>query len=475
MDYDLPTAISGTALTTTGLTLMLALFFAFHRRAPGAVWWLVANAMLALSMNLYRLRANSWFDERTESTGFVLLTIGLPGLLLGLAGLMITRGFREVLGLAGFSRLIAGATVVYLGTFAWLTLGQPSLGLRTIVLALFLAGAAVYTAVLLLRHAGTGLRLIGRILAGIWIVIALSYTKRIYDVSGEVLAGVTESAVLAGKEGFLFASVVTALWTMSAVLLSLQRERILAQDRIDEQMQAERQEALRDQRAQISRDLHDTLSGTTATIHLLAQAGLEDGNAEAALASIERLAGEANGEVRSILNKLSHPDTSRALWAAELRLNATHLAEAAGLHLHWECAGMDEEPIGDPLASVNLLRALKEAFQNAVRHAGAENLWFSCTADQGSLKIVLADDGCGLPADPPSGRGLPNLATRTEELGGTLALTNTPGLQLTFHLPLPLRFIPETERSGEVGRQAAEGGRRAAGRGRRVTKVARRA
>ena len=454
MDYDLPTAISGTALTTTGLTLMLALFFAFHRRAPGAVWWLVANAMLALSMNLYRLRADSWFDERNESTGFVLLTIGLPGLLLGLTGLMITRGFREVLGLTGFSRFVLGATLLYLGVFAWLTLGQPSLPLRTIVLALYLGVTSVYTAVLLLQHAGGRLRLIGRILAGIWTIIALSYAKRIYDVSGEVLAGITESAVLAGKDGFLFASVVTALWTMSAVLLSLQRERMLERDRLDKRMEAERREALQDQRAQISRDLHDTLSGTTATIHLLAKAGLEAGNAEATLTRIERLAGEANGEVRSLLNKLSHPDTSRALWAAELRLYATHLAEAASLQLHWESVGMEQQPIGDPLASVNLMRALKEALQNALRHSGAENLWFSCKADPDRLRIVLADDGGGLPEDSPRGRGLTNLTTRTEELGGTLTLANQPGLQLTFDLPLPLRCTPKANRVGGETRGA---------------------
>jgi signal transduction histidine kinase len=58
------------------------------------------------------------------------------------------------------------------------------------------------------------------------------------------------------------------------------------------------------------------------------------------------------------------------------------------------------------------------------------------------LTITLADDGCGFGPEQPvvgAGRGLGNMHSRAEHLGGALALASEPGAgtTVTFEMVLP--------------------------------------
>ena len=67
--------------------------------------------------------------------------------------------------------------------------------------------------------------------------------------------------------------------------------------------------------------------------------------------------------------KLDNPELSCGKWLAEFRFYASTLLDGAGLRLEWQATGFDSALIGDVLASLSLLRALREALHNAVRHA----------------------------------------------------------------------------------------------------------
>lgn len=88
----------------------------------------------------------------------------------------------------------------------------------------------------------------------------------------------------------------------------------------------------------------------------------------------------------------------------------------------------------------NVLSAVKEALNNAVRHAGAGEIRLSIRPHDGGVTIAVTDDGKGFDpaARASAGCGLANMRERVEAVGGRLELQSAPGAGTTvsFHLPL---------------------------------------
>lgn len=81
---------------------------------------------------------------------------------------------------------------------------------------------------------------------------------------------------------------------------------------------------------------------------------------------------------------------------------------------------------------------VREAVSNAVRHAEASTLSVSVAVKDEQLRIVVVDDGKGIPADvSPSGLG--NLGERAEAVSGRFALEPGPGGGVKLEWSAPLR------------------------------------
>ncbi|SDD78818.1 GAF domain-containing sensor histidine kinase [Glycomyces harbinensis] len=86
---------------------------------------------------------------------------------------------------------------------------------------------------------------------------------------------------------------------------------------------------------------------------------------------------------------------------------------------------------------VEVIAMLREALSNAARHSGASRVAVSVAVEQGVLTMTVTDDGCGIPATAPR-RGLANLASRAEALGGmfTFGGAEPSGTRLEWTMPL---------------------------------------
>jgi len=97
----------------------------------------------------------------------------------------------------------------------------------------------------------------------------------------------------------------------------------------------------------------------------------------------------------------------------------------------------------------NLFLAIKEALNNAVKHAQAAEISFSLKLQPHGFSFVIKDDGRGLVPDATrvpsadsgrvsSGHGLRNLVQRLEKIGGTCTIKSEPGkgteVELTVRL-----------------------------------------
>lgn len=83
-----------------------------------------------------------------------------------------------------------------------------------------------------------------------------------------------------------------------------------------------------------------------------------------------------------------------------------------------------------------VFRCVQEALTNAVRHAGAENVYLSVETKDDTVAVTVRDDGRGA-MELKVGHGLSGLKERIEGLGGTLVIESQPGLGLTLRALLP--------------------------------------
>ena len=88
-----------------------------------------------------------------------------------------------------------------------------------------------------------------------------------------------------------------------------------------------------------------------------------------------------------------------------------------------------------------LFRILQEALTNVVRHAKAQCVEVGLTADAGSVRLVVHDDGRGIPAAEahnPRALGLVGMRDRALLFGGDVIVTGLPGEGTTVTVTLPL-------------------------------------
>jgi PAS domain S-box-containing protein len=80
---------------------------------------------------------------------------------------------------------------------------------------------------------------------------------------------------------------------------------------------------------------------------------------------------------------------------------------------------------------------VSEALANATKHAGASTVDVNVTAEGGTVRVAVRDDGVG-GADPAHGSGLIGLRDRVEALGGTIEIASAAGSGTSLLVALPL-------------------------------------
>lgn len=199
-------------------------------------------------------------------------------------------------------------------------------------------------------------------------------------------------------------------------------------------------ESQEEERARLSRDLHDGISQWLVSIKLQIEAGIARlaGNADQqarAPATFERAAEQLNkvlGEVRRISHNL------RPAILDDLGLGAAldHLvheyndSSSAQASFAASPAGAGE---GLPdMVNTVLFRIAQEALTNSERHANASEVLVGLREAHGVVELRIEDNGGGFDADgialhPQRGIGLRNMTERMEAIGGSLHIASAPG------------------------------------------------
>jgi len=200
------------------------------------------------------------------------------------------------------------------------------------------------------------------------------------------------------------------------------------------------------EKEKILRDLHDGIGGIATNISLLAELAqkaktLDD--AKRMLATIQDLSREELSEIRNYMRSLDAREMTWHQLSSELVSQGKTVIQPHGIGF-----GMTSSLEGAPgrpgsLLWLNLFRIYKEALTNIIKHAQARSVRIELNAARELLVLTIADDGPGGRAASGTGRGLFNMRTRAEELGGSLTVSSGNGMCVRLEVPLPIQYAAQ--------------------------------
>jgi signal transduction histidine kinase len=201
-----------------------------------------------------------------------------------------------------------------------------------------------------------------------------------------------------------------------------------------------------EERARLARDLHDAVSQKLFSIRVKARAASvlagrdpasgDTDRAAAEMESVAALAGDAQAELRAVIDGLAPPEISEGGLAGSLRRYALLAGKAHGVRVRF--ATGDLPPLGADREAA-LYRIAQEALHNALRHSGAAEVSVSVGAAARKVTLEVSDQGKGfVPELATGGRGLPSLRERAAGAGATLTIRSAPGQGTTVRLVVPV-------------------------------------
>jgi len=200
--------------------------------------------------------------------------------------------------------------------------------------------------------------------------------------------------------------------------------------------------ALERERARIARDIHDDLGTNLTEILMISETeSVEPGDAGRRLRRI-------GGKTRSLIQALDEivwavgpANDNLPKLADYLCAVSEELCESAGVRCwHDVPAGLPWLPLSVDYRHQVFL-AVKEALNNALKHAQATEIWLRIELVGGRLRLEVRDNGRGfvVGGGGKCGNGLANMRERVGAVAGSLEIRSEPesGTTVVFDLPLP--------------------------------------
>lgn len=208
------------------------------------------------------------------------------------------------------------------------------------------------------------------------------------------------------------------------------------------------EDAARDERMRVSRELHDGTLNTLAGVgleleNLLRLPEFKSSACQQCLREVQTSLEAEQRALRSVVERLRTDGGKRGEPVAltmRLRQLVERVHRQRGITVEWRATDVDALP--GSLAD-HLYFLLQEAVMNAVRHSGASTVWLEAERRDGQVMAVVSDNGRGFPFKGrydldrliSSRIGPTTLTERVAQLGGTLVVdSSAQGTQVGISL-----------------------------------------
>jgi signal transduction histidine kinase len=214
-------------------------------------------------------------------------------------------------------------------------------------------------------------------------------------------------------------------------------------EQLDRTREAEARAAVAEERARIARELHDIVGHSVSVMTVQASAVrrlLRDDQAREreALKTVEDTGREALAEMRRLVGVLRRPEEAPALVPQPSLEYVNKLVEQtreAGLATELKIEGEATcLPAGIDLTAYRLVQ---EGLTNALKHARATHAEVLVRYADGSVELVVRDDGRGGANGDSGGHGLVGMRERVAVCGGELECGPRPGGGYELRARLP--------------------------------------
>jgi signal transduction histidine kinase/ligand-binding sensor domain-containing protein len=211
-----------------------------------------------------------------------------------------------------------------------------------------------------------------------------------------------------------------------------------------------RYEARLDERARISRELHDNLlqniTGFALQLDGLRKAVTAPESAKDRLQDLRIQAEQWMHEAREAVWDLrSAPDLEDHDLPDALQEAGRQTTKGKEVQFNLTVAG--KRRAAPPMVREQLLRIVQEATRNAVRHGQAKEITTHVAYMDSDIRISICDDGCGFNLDEASRKtghcGLASMRERAEQIGANLTISTAPGQGTEIEIIAPISPQPQ--------------------------------
>lgn len=195
----------------------------------------------------------------------------------------------------------------------------------------------------------------------------------------------------------------------------------------------------KEERERIAQNLHDDVAGTLAAVkNSIDIAILDRGKEDNKLNEISQLVGKAYNNVRSASHNLF--DSSQE---SEEELFSQHIQQLSSMIFPSNKYAFNFDIDDDALQNIplvkrfELIKVLKEAFVNIVKHSKASQIDLLVYQENENLHVSLKDNGVGIENDvKKNSLGLNSMQKRIKKINGLLNInTNKTGVELEILIP----------------------------------------
>ena len=212
-------------------------------------------------------------------------------------------------------------------------------------------------------------------------------------------------------------------------------------------LSASLQDVREQERSRIASELHDDLGQQLTGLKLdfsWLRNRLRDGRSvePEKIAHMKEALDQAIASVRRISSELRPPILDDSSWGEAIEWLASETARRSGLNLSLDLTLAPR--IQNKTLATALFRITQEALTNIIRHARAQAVCIRLLEQDQALRLVIEDDGQGLPAERQSGVGLASMQERAMAMGGEFDIHPNPlgrGTQIEIRLPLSSAYF----------------------------------
>ncbi len=242
-------------------------------------------------------------------------------------------------------------------------------------------------------------------------------------------------------------------------LVNAQKQRFEALERVKDELV--KQEDLRrallrhavaaqeEERARISRELHDgtaqTLTALSVNLAALQNRLPDDPTLTELTHRLRDLSDQMARDLHRLVHDLRPAQLDDLGLSAALQFLTDEITKNVGLKISLQVEGTRSRL--DSFAETALYRIAQEALTNVVRHAQTDCASVQLGFEENSVVLRVADQGKGFSFDGrarlPSGLGLAGMRERAESAGGQFSLHSTPGQGTTVAVRVPLESVTD--------------------------------